>query len=98
MQENYSCFVALLVVAMTAFVALILFVAALVLWLAEWFGSIVVPCLIVGLFFALHGWAIYRFSLRDSIRHIEEQFGVIYDMMHLAREGVDAVTKLFFRT
>ena len=64
----------------------------------HWFGSIVVPCLIVGLFFALLGWAIYRFSLRDSIRHIEEQFRVIYDMMHLAREGVDAVTKLFFRT
>lgn len=98
MQENRSSFAALLIAALVALVAALLFVVALVVWLSEWFGSIVLPCLLVGLFFAAFAVAIYALTLRPAMQRMHEQFMVIYDMMRLARDGVDAVTKLFFRS
>ena len=89
MRDNHSCFVALLVVALAAFVALLLFVAALVLWLAEWFGSVVEPCLIVGGFFAFLAFVVYRLALRSALREFDDHFSIVYEMMKLLHSGVD---------
>ena len=58
MHENRSHFAALIIVALAAPAAALLLVVALVVWLAELMGSIVYPCLVLGLFFALISYII----------------------------------------
>ena len=97
MHENRSHFAALIIVALAAPAAALLFVVALVVWLAELMGSIIYPCIIVGLFFALLATIIYKVSLRDAMREIDERLQVIYDVTRLLREGVEWGVRLLFR-
>ena len=97
MHENRSHFAALIIVALAAPAAALLFVVALVVWLAELMGSIIYPCLIVGLFFALLATIVYKVSLRDAMREIDERLQVIYDVTKLLREGVEWGVRLLFR-
>ncbi len=97
MHENRSHFAALIIVALAAPAAALLFVVALVVWLAELMGSIIYPCLIVGLFFALLATIVYKVSLRDAMREIDERLQVIYDVTRLLREGVEWGVRLLFR-
>ena len=97
MQERSSGFVAMLIAALSALVASLLFVVALVVWLAEVFDSIALPCLIVGVFCAIFAVALYRLSIRPMVSRFTAQFAVIYDVMRLARDGMDLVTKFLFR-
>lgn len=89
MREHHSIFVALITVAMAALVAALLIVAAFVEWLAEWFGSVVAPCLIVGGFFAFLAFVVYRLALRSALREFDDHFSIIYEMMKLLHSGVD---------
>ena len=89
MREHHSIFVALITVAMAALVAALLIVAAFVEWLAEWFGSVVAPGLIVGGFFALLAFVVYRLTLRSALREFDDHFSIIYEMMKLLHSGVD---------
>ena len=70
---------------------------ALVVWLAELMGSIIYPCIIVGLFFTLLATIVYKVSLRDAMREIDERLQVIYDVTRLLREGVEWGVRLLFR-
>ena len=74
MQTNRSLFVALVVVAAAILASMLLLTIALVVWLAEWFGSIVWPCVIVGvlmLFVALVGMInIPHININAKIKHI----------------------------
>lgn len=97
MRENRSYFAALIIVALAAPAAALLFVVALVVWLAELMGSIIYPCLIVGLFFALLAAIVYKVSLRDTMRELHERIGVIYDVTKVIREGVEWGMRLLFR-
>ena len=97
MHENRSHFAALIIVALAAPAAALLLVVALVVWLAELMGSIVYPCLVLGLFFALISYIIYKVSLRYAVREIDERLQVIYDVTRLLREGVEWGVKLLFR-
>ena len=97
MRENRSHFAALIIVALAAPAAALLLVVALVVWLAELMGSIVYPCLVLGLFFALISYIIYKVSLRYAVREIDERLQVIYDVTRLLREGVEWGVKLLFR-
>ena len=97
MHENRSHFAALIIVALAAPAAALLFVVALVVWLAELMGSIIYPCIIVGLFFALLATIVYKVSLRDAMREIDERLQVIYDVTRLLREGVEWGVRLLFR-
>ena len=97
MHENRSHFAALIIVALAAPAAALLFVVALVVWLVELMGSIIYPCLIVGLFFALLATIVYKVSLRDAMREIDERLQVIYDVTRLLREGVEWGVRLLFR-
>ena len=96
MRENRSYFAALIIVALVAPAAALLFVVALVVWLAELMGSIIYPCLIVGLFFALLSIIVYKVSLRDVMREWHERIRVIYEMSKLLREGFAWCTRLLF--
>ena len=96
MRENRSYFVALIIVALAAPAAAILFVVALVIWLAELMGSLIVPCLLVGLFLALLATIIYKVSLRDAMREVDERLSVIYEVTKLLREGIAWGVNLFF--
>ena len=96
MHENRSYFVALIIVALAAPAAAILFVVALVIWLAELMGSLIAPCLLVGLFLALLATIIYKVSLRDAMREVDERLNVIYEVTKLLREGIAWGVNLFF--
>ena len=97
MHENRSYFAALIIVALAAPAAALLFVVALVVWLAELMGSIIYPCLIIGLFFALLSTIVYKVSLRDTMRELHERIGVIYDVTKTMREAVEWGVRLLFR-
>ena len=88
MRENHSHFAALIIVALAAPAAALLLIVALVVWLAELMGSVIYPCLILGLFFALLATIIYKVSLRDAMREMDERLSVIYDVTKLLREAV----------
>lgn len=97
MRERSSYFTALIIVVLAGLAAALLFVAALVLWLAKLMGSVIYPCLIVGLFFALLALLLYKLSLRDVIRELHERIDLIYDVTKSVRDGVEWVMKLLFR-
>ena len=97
MHENRSPLAALIIVALAAPAAALLLVVAIVVWLSELMGSVIYPCLILGLFFALLATIVYKVSLRDAMREIDERWRVIYDVTKLLREGIDWGVRLLFR-
>lgn len=78
--------------------AALLLVVALVVWLAELMGSIIYPCLILGLLLAAMATIIYSVSLRSIMRDMDERLRVIYDVMKLLREGVEWGMRVLFRS
>lgn len=98
MRENHSYFATLLIVALAALAAALLLVVALVVWLAELMGSIIYPCLLLGILFATLAIILYKVSLRDIMREIDERLGVIYEVMKLLREGVEWIKRVLFST
>jgi hypothetical protein len=96
MRENRSYFAALLIVALAAPVAALLFVVALVVWLSEIMGSIVYPCLLIGAFFALIATILYKVSLRDVMREMDERIRLLSEFIGTLREGVEWVMRLLF--
>lgn len=79
MQTNRSLFVALVVVAIAILASMLLLTMALVVWLAEWFGSIVWPCVIVGVLMLFVALVVYKVSLRDTLRDYRERLNIVYD-------------------
>ena len=98
MRENQSYFATLITVALAASMAALLLVVALVVWLAELMGSIIYPCLILGLLLAAMATIIYSVSLRSIMREMDERLRVIYDVMKLLREGVEWGMRILFRS
>jgi hypothetical protein len=96
MRERRFSFAALIIVALAAPAAALLLIVALVVWLAELVGSLLLPCLLLGLFFALLATIIYKTALRDAMREIDERFGAIYEVTKLIREGVEWGARLLF--
>ena len=80
-------------------IALMLFVAALISWLAEYLDSVASAALIVGLAFAIFSIIIYFISARRSIEHLKEHIETIYDVAFTARAGyrriANFITSLF---
>jgi hypothetical protein len=75
-------------------VAALLFVAALVTWLAELMGTLIIPCLLVGLLFALLAIIIYKVTLRQTIRETEEQLGLVYDVAKVVNVALKRVASV----
>ena len=98
MRENQSFFATLIIVALAASAAALLLVVALVVWLAELMGSIVYPCLILGVLLAALATIIYKVSLRQTMRQTEEHLGVIYDVAKIVNSALQrlfAIADLF---
>lgn len=97
MRENHSYFAALIIVLLAALVAALLFVVAFVVWLAGLMGTLLYPCLIVGLFMTVLAVTIYKIALRGYIRELHERVGVIYDVTTMLRDGVEWIRKVLFQ-
>lgn len=96
MRESYSYFFALIIVVLGALAAALLFVVALVVWLAEQMGSVIYPCLIVGSFFALLAFVVYKVSLRDIIVEMRQRIDTIYDVTRHLRDCAEWAMRLLF--
>ena len=94
MAEHRSPLPALIIVALAAPAAALLLVVALVVWLAELMGSVIYPCLLLGLCLALLAYIIYKVSLRDALREIDERWRVVYEATKLLRDGVEWCLRL----
>ncbi len=97
MYDNRFPVAALIIVALAAPAGALLLGVALGVWVAEVMGSVIYPCLILGVFFALLSYIIYKVSLRDAMREIDGRLQVIYDVTKLLREGVEWGVRLLFR-
>ena len=96
MAEHRSPLPALIIVVLAAPAAALLLVVALVVWLAELMGSVIYPCLLLGLCLALLAYIIYKVSLRDALREIDERWRVVYEATKLLRDGVEWCLRLLF--
>lgn len=97
MRENGTPFAALIIVALAVLAAAQLLLAALVMWLAECLGSIITPCLIVGLFMALLGFVVYKVSLQAIVQDMHERLNVVYEVTNLIRKAVEWGIGVFYR-
>ena len=68
----------LLFFAMTAAIAVLLLLTALVVWLSSVTGSFIVSALILGGLFALLAFVIYLLTIRDAVDHIRSQAETVY--------------------
>ena len=97
MRENRSCFATLIIVVLAALVAALLLVAAFVVWLAGLMGSLLYPCLIVGIALAIFALILDKVSLREAMRELHERIRVIYEVTRMLRECAEWVASLLFR-
>lgn len=79
----------LAITVVSALLAALLFVSAFVAWLAEVFGSLKIPCLIVGAFLAIIAIVVYRVSLKSYFRQISDELGVVYSVSRIVRGWID---------
>ena len=88
----------LLFFAMTAAIAVLLLLTALVVWLSSVTGSFIVSALILGgLFLA---FVIYLLAIRDAVDHIRSQAETVYEVARAAQTGYEWLTEkvtLFLR-
>ena len=90
----------LLFFAMTAAIAVLLLLTALVVWLSSVTGSFIVSALILGGLFALLAFVIYLLAIRDAVDHIRSQAETVYEVARAAQTGYDWLTEtvtLFLR-
>lgn len=89
MRVDRPFFMPLAITVVSALLAALLFVSAFVAWLAEVFGSLKIPCLIVGTFLAIIAIVVYRVSLKSYFRQISDELGVIYSVSRVVRGWID---------
>lgn len=73
--------------------AVVLFVTALVMWLAEMLDSGALAAVIVGAVFALAAWIIYSVSVRRSIRYINDRMETVYEVAYAVRKWYKLVIR-----
>ena len=71
------------------FGALITGLAALVLWLAEWVGSVALAAFIVFLFFCVVALVSYLLTIRDAIERSRAQLDTVSEVAGLLKQGYD---------
>ena len=73
----------------TAAIAILLLLAALVVWLSSVTGSFIASALILGCFFALLALVIYLLAIRDAVDHIRSQAETVYEVARAAQTGYE---------
>ena len=91
MRNERPFFLPLAITIVSATLAALLFVSALVSWLAEYFGSLKIPCLLVGATMAAIAIIVYLVSLKSYFRQISEELNVIYSVSRVIRGWIDWV-------
>ncbi len=81
--------------AVTTIMAMILMVAALVMWFSEMIGSTTWATLIVGGGFTFVAWLIYILSVKRSVDYIKERLDTIYDVAFSVRNGYKVALRFF---
>ena len=85
----------LLCFVLTSIMAIILLVAALIMWLSELIGSATFSTLIVGGLFTFVAWLIYVLSIKRCIDYIRDRLDTIYDVAFAVRNGYSVALRFF---
>lgn len=80
---------ALILFALCAIMAILLLLMALVVWLSEVTGSLILAAALVGSFFAVLSTVIYWLALNDAIRRIGNKLETVYDVAHTVQIGYE---------
>lgn len=85
----------ILLFGVTAMIAVLLLLTALVVWLAYLMGSFVASLLVTGGFFTLLALTTYFLGVRTAINHIRDQIDTVYQVAHAAKLGYEWVAGRF---
>lgn len=85
--------VAFLIFGTTVAIAILLLLAALVVWLSEMTGSFIASALILGGFFAVLATLIYLLAIRETVERIRSRAETVYEVARIARTGYQWITE-----
>lgn len=88
-----NLFVSLLIFALMVWIALLLLLAAGVIGLAEWWGSLPLALLAAGGLFAVIALLLYFMEVRKPMRRLRERVETIYEVAQLLQRGYDWVSE-----
>lgn len=94
-HNSRPLFVPLVVMVIATLMSILLVVIALIDWLAAFFDSLIIPCLLVALFMALLAVIVYLYALRPSLAQARERFDVVYEVFRHIKRGMDWVHRVF---
>ena len=80
---------------LTSIMAIILLVAALIMWFSELIGSVTYSTLIIGGLFTFVAWLIYVLSIKRCIDYIRDRLDTIYDVALSIRNGYNVALRFF---
>ena len=98
MRREYHVVAPLLLVIMASTCASLLLTAAAVVWLSGYFGTLITPCLLVGVLWGVLAIVVYRLSLGRLLRHAEHSMEILFDLARLIRHGYRYVQHWLGRT
>ncbi|MEG2771923.1 MAG: hypothetical protein RR960_06225 [Alistipes sp.] len=75
------------------FIAIILLLTALVVWLSILTDSVIVATTLIGGFFAVLAFVIYLLVIRDAIEHLCEKFDTIFEVAQVMHVGYKWLTE-----
>ena len=82
----------IVVCGITALIAVVMLLWALVIWLAQLTGSMIWATLILGGVFALIALIVYLVSVRPAVQYISDQLDNIAEMAQIVRSGYNWIT------
>ena len=82
----------IVVFGITALIAVVMLLWALVIWLAQLTGSMIWATLILGGVFALIALIVYLVSVRPAVQYISDQLDNIAEMAQIVRSGYNWIT------
>jgi hypothetical protein len=85
----------LLCFVLTSIMAIILLVAALIMWLSELIGSATFSTLIIGGLFTFVAWLIYVLSIKRCIEYVRNRLDTVYDVAYSIRNGYNVALRFF---
>ena len=89
MDGNRSMVGPLLVVILAGGISLLLLTASLVVLLARYFDSLIIPCLFAGVVWAIVALMTYMLSLRSAINRLHAHIETTYEVSHLVKMALD---------
>lgn len=79
----------LLIVLLAGGLSLLLLTASLVVWLAIHFNSLIIPCLLAGILWAIIAVMTYTLSLRGAVSRLHAHLEATYDVTRIVKLALD---------